>query len=382
MSSAEKVRVLGVSAQGLTSPGFRARILLLRPELARHRVSVEPLPLFTPAEAETFGSGALVQRATTLLRARRRLVRQLSDASPAAYDVALIQRQADLLPSLDVERRVSAGRRLVWDVDDAIWLDTSLDAGGHHLATLKRTARKVRWLASSADCVVAANTHLADSLSRYSSRVVVVPSVVETRGIEPRRHEDGGELVLGWIGSPTTSRYLARLADVIWRVARELQDRVLRLLVIGGAIPPHDGYVVESRRWSLDREFEALRQIDVGLMPMPDNPWTRGKSAYKALQYMSAGIPVVADNVGIASQVLDAGQAGYAVRGDDEWVEALIALARDAELRARLGSHGRRRVEENFSVQCWAPVMAEILRGKESRNARPLVPAPASRALT
>jgi glycosyltransferase involved in cell wall biosynthesis len=375
MSPTEKVRVLAVGAQSLTSPGFRARVMLLRPELAQHDVNVDPAPLFTPQEAETFAEGTPLRRATTLLRARRRLQRQLCRSSPATYDVALIQRQADLLPSLGLERRVSADRRLIWDVDDAIWLDTSPDAGGHPLAMLKRTAQKVRWLASHADCVVAANAYLADSLSRHCSRVVVVPSVVETRGIEPRHHEDGGELVLGWIGSPTTSRYLARLADVISRVAGELQGRVVKLLVIGSAAPPHDGYVVESRGWSVDRELEALRQIDVGLMPMPDNAWTRGKSAYKALQYMSAGIPVVADDVGIASRVLDTQEAGYAVRSADEWVEALLALARDPGLRARLGSRGRSRVEEHFSVQSWAPVMAEILRGNGSPNARPLVTA-------
>jgi glycosyltransferase involved in cell wall biosynthesis len=368
MTSTEKVRVLAVGAQGLTSPGFRARVMLLRPELARHGVRVDPVPLFTPAEGESFVGGGPVQRATALLRARHRLLRRLSDADPAAYKVALIQRQADLLPSLDVERRVSDGRRLVWDVDDAIWLDKSRAAGGHRLATLKRTARKVRWLASRADCVVAANTYLADSLSRYSNRVVVVPSVVETRGIEPRRHEDGGELVLGWIGSPTTSRYLARLADVISRVARELQDRVLKLLVIGGAIPPHESYVLESRRWSVDRELEALRQIDVGLMPMPDNPWTRGKSAYKALQYMSAGIPVVADDVGVASEVIEPGYAGFVVRGEQEWVEALVMLARNPELRRQFGAHGRRRVEATFSVEGWAPVVASILRGEPAHD--------------
>jgi glycosyltransferase involved in cell wall biosynthesis len=360
MRPIEKVRVLAVGASGLTSPGFRARVLLLRPDLARHGVKVDPMPLFTPAEAETFADGAPLRRTATLLRARRRLARQLSNAK--AHDVGLIQRQADLLPSLALERRASAGRRLVWDVDDAIWLDTSPDTGGHRLAPLKRTGRKVRWLASRADCVVAANSYLADSLSRYSNRVVVVPSVVETRGIEPRRHEDGNELVLGWLGSPTTSRYLTRLADVLPRVARELPDKVLKLLVIGGTMAPRDGYVVESCRWSVDREREALRQIDVGLMPVPDNPWTRGKSAYKALQYMSAGIPVVADDVGISSDVIGPGYAGFVAREGDEWVEALLTLARDAPLRAQLGTHGRRRAEKDFSVMRWAPVVANIFK--------------------
>jgi glycosyltransferase involved in cell wall biosynthesis len=285
------------------------------------------------------------------------------------YDVALIQRQADLLPSLGLERRVSAGRRLVWDVDDAIWLDTSVDAGGHRLATLKRTDHKVRWLASCADHVVAANAYVADFLTRYSNRVVVVPSVVETRGIEPRRHENRPELVLGWIGSPTTARYLVQLGRVLSRVARELSDRVLKLLVIGGSMPARDGYAVESLPWSVDREREALRQIDVGVMPVPDTPWARGKSAYKALQYMSAGIPVVADNVGVASDVIEPGRAGFVVRGEQEWVEALVTLARDVDLRKRLGAHGRHRVEATFSVEQWAPFVANILRGDSSARA-------------
>jgi glycosyltransferase involved in cell wall biosynthesis len=364
MSSTDRVRVIAVGAQGLTSPGFRARVMLLRPELAQHGVNVDPAPLFTPQEAETFAEGTPIRRATTLLHARRRLRRQLCRSSPATYDVALIQRQADLLPSLGLERRVSAARRLIWDVDDAIWLDTSPDAGGHRLATFKRTDHKVRWLASRADHVVAANRYLADFLTRYSNRVVVVPSVVETRGIEPRRHENRPELVLGWIGSPTTARYLVQLGSVLSRVARELSDRALRLLVIGGSIPAQHSYAVESLPWSLDREREALQQIDVGVMPVPDSPWARGKSAYKALQYMSAGIPVVADDVGIASDVIEPGRAGFVVRGEQEWVEALVTLARDAELRKRFGAHGRDRVEATFSVEHWAPFVANILRGE------------------
>ena len=133
---------------------------------------------------------------------------------------------------------------------------------------------------------------------------------------------------------------------------------------MGGTLPPGDGYVVESVPWSIDEELEALRRIDVGLMPMPDNAWTRGKSAYKALQYMSAGIPVVADDVGVASEVIGPEPGGYAVLGEDDWVEALLALARDSELRSRLGEHGRRRVEEGFSVTRWAPVVAKVLRGE------------------
>ena len=375
MTAPAEVRVLAAGAQALTAPGFRARVLLLRQELFRHGVRVDPLPLFTEREADAFAQGGIRRRATVLLGARYRLKRRLAESKPDAYEAAMIQRQVDVLPQLTLEQSATAGRRLIWDVDDAIWLDSSPAAGGHRLAMLKGTARKVRWFASRADHIVAANAYLADFLSPYSSRISIVPSVVDTRGVPSRHHADNGEIVLGWVGSATTAPYLRDAMPTIRRVARELSGRSVRLMCVGATVPPSDGLAVECESWSLEREFDALSRIDVGLMPMPDNDWTRGKSAYKALQYMSAGIPVVADDVGVASTVIGPERAGFVVRGADEWVEALITLARDPELRARLGEHGRRRVERDFSVERWAPVMAEILTaGARARPATPAMP--------
>jgi glycosyltransferase involved in cell wall biosynthesis len=356
------VRVIAVSAQGPTSPAFRARVLSFQPELVRHDIRVEPRALFTQGEVDAFSDAGWRQRVVTVLRARRRLADRLSE-SEDRHSVGLIQRQADFLPFLGLERRAADGRRLIWDVDDAIWLDASRAAGGHRLARLKGTRRKVRWLAARADRIVVANEYLADFLSRYSSRITIVPSVVEPRALEPREHVEAPELVLGWIGSSTTAPYLLTLVGAISRVARQLPDRSLRLLIVGGTMPAQSPFTVESVPWSLEAEHAALRRIDIGLMPMPDNPWTRGKSAYKALQYMSAGIPVVGDDVGVASSVIEPGKAGFVVRNEDEWVDALLTLAQDARLRARLGEHARRRVEQDYSVERWAPVLAEILRG-------------------
>jgi glycosyltransferase involved in cell wall biosynthesis len=368
MNPPDTVRVLAASAQGLTTPGFRARVMVLRPELARHGVLVEPLVLFTQAEVDAFSRGGLKLRVTVLLSARRRLARQLATTS-RANGVSLIQRQVDLLPVLRLERRAAATRRLIWDVDDAIWLDSSRAAGGHELSVLKGTYRKVKWLASRADRIVAANAYLADFLSQYSDSVDVVPSVVETRSVTPRRHDDGEELVFGWIGSATTVPYLLRLGPAIRRVSRELSPHPIKLLVVGGTFPCEVGYSVESVPWSIDHERQALNRIDVGLMPMPDNAWTRGKSAYKALQYMSAGIPVVADDVGVTSGVVEHGRGGFVVRDEAEWVDALTALGRDPELRARLGHHGRRRVEADFSVVRWAPFLTAMFKGESSKRA-------------
>jgi glycosyltransferase involved in cell wall biosynthesis len=102
--------------------------------------------------------------------------------------------------------------------------------------------------------------------------------------------------------------------------------------------------------------------MDVGLMPLPDTDWTRGKCAYKALQYMAGGVPVVADDVGVTARIIGDG-AGHAVRGEEEWVESLVVLLTDANLRNQMGSQGRSRVERDFSVNTWTPKLAALLRG-------------------
>ena len=208
--------------------------------------------------------------------------------------------QVDLSPSLAVERAAVQDRRLVYDVDDAIWLSGSRLAGGSRLATLKRSSRKAQWLAATAEQVIAGNDVLAEWLSQYASDVTVIPSLVETARTEPRRHTDRHELVLGWIGSPTTAPYLHRIATPIKRLARGLADREVRLLMVGAPRSVQlDGVPCTHLAWSDEAERAALGQMDIGLMPLPDNAWTRGKCSYKAIQYMAAGVPVVADEVAV-----------------------------------------------------------------------------------
>jgi glycosyltransferase involved in cell wall biosynthesis len=358
-----RYRVAGVAAQSPTMPGFRIRVDLLREELARHGVDVELFLLLTAEEAHEIRTGSARRRAKALLAGRRRLLDQLGEAA-AGFDAALIQRQADLLPSLRAERAAADRRRLIWDVDDAIWLDTSREARLHPLAFLKGTRRKVRWLARRADQMIAGNHLLAEWIAQYSDRVTVVPSVVETRGFPVKRHADSDTVTFCWIGSPATARYLAPMRGRLARLRRAAPERLYRLLVVGGRLDPVDGIEIVQLDWSPQTERHALAEADIGLMPIPDTPWTRGKCAYKALQYMAAGLPAVADDVGVTSEVV--GEGGVVARNEAEWRTALVELARDPALRGRLGSEARRRVEEHFSVQRWAPVLARIMRGEQN----------------
>jgi hypothetical protein len=353
------VRVAAVGSHSVSAPAFRIRILLPRTRLAEAQVFLTPLTLFTEEEEATFHRGSLRAKLTLVQAARKRLLAKL-DSLPSDVSVTLIQRQADISPARTVEEHAMSDRPLVYDVDDAIWLDTTRGASGSFFAFLKGSLRKAKWLAQRAEHVIAGNVILAEYLAPYASRITVIPSVVDAASSPVRTHADEDELTIGWIGSRTTSRHVERVSGAFALLADELKPRRVRFLMVGGEVDPPPGVAYEAIPWSDENERAALERIDIGIMPQPDTPWTRGKCAYKAIQYMAAGIPVIADDVGIAAGVITDG--GIVVRSEAEWLEALTVLAGDAQLRAELGTRGRSRATQAYSVERWAPVLSDVLR--------------------
>jgi glycosyltransferase involved in cell wall biosynthesis len=354
------MRAVGVAAQGPISPAFRIRLDLPRAELRRHGVDLALEPLFDEAQERRFRGGSGQDRLAALLAARRSLSRRLTQH--ADVDVVVVQRQVDLLPTLALERQATDGRRFVLDVDDAIWLDASRRAGGHPLAVLKGTRRKLAWLARRAAGVTVGNELLAEHIGRYTDAVTVLPSVVDLDSVPLRAHQPTEPVVLGWIGSGTTARYLQALAPTLALLPRAGRPSRFEVHTVGADLDPIPGVRVVSRPWSPGEERDLLGRMDIGLMPLPDDLWTRGKCAYKALQYMAAGVPVVADPVGVSAEIVGQ-RAGILARSREEWLDALVALARDPALRVRLGAEGRARVERDYSLQRWAPVLARLLTG-------------------
>lgn len=345
------MRVAVVSAEGPSSPSLGVRTVLPADALRQHGVALEPRLLFDGPQADRFAAGGLLTKAVVAATARRTLRGTLAEEIDD-FDSVLVHRRADPLPGLAAERAARRGRRLVYDVDDALWHDRALKGG----------ARKSRWLAERSDHVIAGNSILAEHLSRHAGSVTVVPSLVDPDRIDVREHAQSEELVLGWIGSRTTARFVARLRPAIEQLATDLGAVRLRLLMVGGSTPPPAGVELESRPWSAAAQTDALQRMDLGLMPLPDTPWNRGKCAYKALQYMAAGVPVVADDVGVAAEVI--GPGGTVVGAAGNWGEPLRELLRDPALRTRLGTKGRARVESDYSLARWAPVLAEVIGGR------------------
>jgi glycosyltransferase involved in cell wall biosynthesis len=360
-----KLKVIATAAQGPTSPAFRIRVLVPAASLQDHGVSILAEPLFTQAQSKQFQSGSSPRRTRILVRARRDLARSLR-AVPAEATTTLIQRQVDMLPFRRLERLAIGERRLVLDVDDAIWLDRSEAAGGHRLAFFKDSARKLQWLAKRADVAIAGNEFLADWLSDHAPRVAIVPSLVDVQATPIRRHAESRSVVWGWIGSPSSAVHLRSVAELLGRAARGLVGRDVRLLVVGAPAPVVPDLTVNAIPWSEAAERHALALMDIGIMPLRDTAWTRGKCAYKALQYMSAGIPVVCDDVGVSAAAVGHQEGGLVVRDRTDWIDALRSLSLDLDLRSRLGVGARQRVEREFSLERWTPKLASILRGEES----------------
>jgi hypothetical protein len=202
--------------------------------------------------------------------------------------------------------------------------------------------------------VIAANAMLAAEAGAYARRVEVVPSCVDPQQQPVHRHTNDETLIVGWIGSHTTASYLQPLFPVI----RQLRGRGVdvRLVVVGADTGVREDWI-EHRAWRLGSQAS----FDVGVMPLPDTAWTRGKSGYKLLQYFSAGVPAVASPVGMNVALLADGR-GIAATTAQEWEHALTDLLGDPAARAQRGNGARRYVQQEFSYQRWAPELAALLK--------------------
>jgi glycosyltransferase involved in cell wall biosynthesis len=214
----------------------------------------------------------------------------------------------------------------------------------------------------AARVVMAGNRILADAAREHASRVEVVPSCVDPWQQQTAVHRDTETLTLGWIGSPTTSAYLQPVLEVLSSMYERHRPIRLRLMGASGRwVAPWIDHVP----WSVDAERRMLTEIDVGLMPLPDDPWARGKCGYKLLRYFCAGLPTISSPVGIAADMLADGR-GLRAETHVQWERAIEELMGDVDVRKEMGERARNFVVHEYSFDVWAPRVAELFRGLAS----------------
>ena len=353
------MRVLFLTRYTATGPSSRYRVVQFLPFLERAGITWEMHPLVDDRYLDArfagrsagpwYLAGRALRRAATLSGAKR-------------FDVVFVQKE--LFPGAPAlaERLLSCARaRVILDVDDAIHLP---------YRGRRMLEHKIPRAMASATAVLAGNRWLADYARAFNARTVLFPTVVDaarfTPAVMPARRE---KPVVGWIGSPETARYLpgvhAALARVHARVPFELR-------VVGAAPAPVPGLEVTSRPWSLASEADELREFDVGIMPLPDDEWARGKCSLKLLQYMSAGLATVSSPRGSVEEIVRDGETGFVARDDGEWERRLAGLLTDATARARMGERARAWLVRHYSLEVYGPRFVSVLRavagGKDPRD--------------
>jgi glycosyltransferase involved in cell wall biosynthesis len=248
-----------------------------------------------------------------------------------------------------------AARRLVFDFDDAIFLAST---GQPSRTRYRRFARMVR----AADQVWAGNPFLADVARSITSRVHILPTVLNERRYHssPNAINGEGTIDLVWIGSRSTRKYLEKLIPVLNRLVQLRPE--LRLKIVADFDLPTLQMPHLRVDWAEQVEVEALATAHIGIAPMIDNPWTHGKCGLKVLQYMAASLPVVTDAVGVNQEMVVNECSGMVVNDHEKWVAAVLKLSADASLRARFGDYGRRRlVEQGYTVGANLQKMCQLL---------------------
>jgi glycosyltransferase involved in cell wall biosynthesis len=254
------------------------------------------------------------------------------------------------MPALAERLLARLGYQLIIEFDDAIYL-----TWGHRW--------KMPTLLAMASGAIVGNEVLAQYARRYATQVFVVPTVVDTQRFIPVKRgarwigtTTENPITVVWIGLAYNLGYL----DIVAPVLKEMQDKgLIKFRVVCSCPPRLPGLMVEFRAWRLEQEVELLQDCHIGIMPLPNTEWAKGKCALKLLQYMSVGMATVASPVGVNREIISDGETGYLAVTEQDWRDRLTRLCQDAALREQMGRAARTTVEERSSLHVWGPCLAK-----------------------
>ncbi len=349
------VRVLGLALYSPQAASHRVRLSQFQAGLAVHGIQLEIQSLLDDAYLQRRFAGGRPSL-LALLAAYCRRLRVLRRAN--RFDLVIVY--GELLPLWPgwLERWLLQVPFL-YDCDDAFHLKYRQ---GPLRWLLPLLGAKIDHIMAAAKAITAGNSELVVHARRFNANVTLLPSVVDTEHCRPslaqRAAPPDQPFTVGWIGSPSTAPYLQHLVAPLEHLALELP---VRLLVVGGPAPAISGLEVTEHPWTLDQELPLIQQFDVGVMPLPDTPWTRGKCAYKLIQCMACGIPVIASPVGANVDAVPP-TCGFFADGSEQWLSAFRQLATNPALREQMGAAARLWVEERYSLRNALPVLESVIR--------------------
>lgn len=242
----------------------------------------------------------------------------------------------------------------IYDFDDAFYLKYRRGKPGFFQAVL---GSKIDKLISGAAAITAGNETLSAYAQKINGNTHLLPTVVDTERYLPSSCVDDSIFTVGWVGSPTTSSYLSLLVSSLSAFGKE---SAVRFIVIGGKAPLIPNVEVVEKKWSEQTEIDLINSFDVGVMPLVDDEWARGKSAFKLIQYMACGVPVIASPVGANRDVVQK-DCGFLAKSTEQWVNAFRFLRDNPKQRVCMGIQARLRIETEYSLQRNLPILADVI---------------------
>lgn len=336
------------SKYGTLAASTRQRFIQVVPHLKKEDIEIDIYPLFDNRYLEALFCHNQ-RKPTHIIAAYTK--RFFDILSAKKYDFLWVHCELfPYLPGFMESLAGLSGKPVIYDYDDAIF--HQYDAHKNEWVR-KVLGNKLAPLLQHSDLAFCGNRYLEAYAKKYCEHTEIIPTTVDTSIYTPSPKTKNQKPIFGWIGSPSTWNYCLPFADVF-------KSSDISMLVIGAG--KNNTLPFEFRDWAEAHEVKDIQEMDIGIMPIPDEPWARGKCGYKLIQYMACGLPVIASPVGVNSEIVEHGVNGFLASTKEEWRDAIHILSSDLALREKMGTAGRKKIEDHYSIQVYGPKIAELIQ--------------------
>jgi len=350
------IRILLLSRYDRAGPSSRYRFYQFLPYLKKESFDISISPLFNRKYVRNLYSG---DRKISFLNPLSAFLRRTSKISfDRDFDLVWMEKEALPWIPASVEKLLcKTSVPYVIDYDDAIFHRYDQ----HRNSLIKAVfSNKISQIMSRSTTVIAGNQYIAAYAKEAGAeQIEIIPTVVDTDVYTQKNYNRSENFTIGWIGSPTTSRHVNVAAPALNQLCQNSDVQFSAIGALEKDVAEIPGQLIP---WKEKTEVQELNRFDVGIMPLPDTPWERGKCGFKLIQYMATGLPIIASPVGVNSEIVDHGISGFLASSTKEWVKYLGILKGDPELRRTMGVAGRGIVEEKYSLEMVAPKLISILK--------------------
>lgn len=342
-------RILFIVAHRLgRSPGQRFRFEQYLDSLSQEGYSYDISYIINENDDNYFyNKGHLIKKALILFKSL--FIRYQDYKRANEYDIIFIYREALMIGSIFFEKLFKkSGAKIILDFDDAIWLQ-DVSQANYYLRWLKKP-EKTKDIITLADLVIVGNDYLANYASQFNTNTIVVPTTIDTTYYKNHKNKNKNTSVcIGWTGSLTTNKHLETAISVL-KAIQEKYGNKIQFVFISDSKPNLPSIDFTFKKWTKETEIHDLSLIDIGIMPLPDDDWSKGKCGFKGLQYMALGIPTIMSPVGVNTEIIQHDINGFLAQTTEEWISLLSELIESEVLRKRLGDEGEKTVLKHYSI--------------------------------